>query len=124
MKKATLLLAAVLVLAACSDDETTPTTDPAPTGQPVAIDSVDFVFLESYPVQVRAEVSGTLPTPCHETTVAQTGTDPATFEITAASTAEVCAQVIEQFELVLDVGSYETGTYEVVINGQAHDFTI
>jgi len=59
-----LLIAALLTLAGCGED-TLPTTLPGNPGEAAYVDSVELVFLESYPVQVRAIVGGNLPTPCH-----------------------------------------------------------
>lgn len=125
IKTLSLLLVVALVAGACRDEET-------PAGStddrsPVFVDSVEFLYLESYPVQVRAIVRGNLPTPCHElhwdfdTTAAVAPT------IVLYSTVDpdvVCAQVLEPFEETIDLGSFETGQYVLQIGESTYPFEI
>lgn len=92
MKKVIALSVLVLGLAACGGDSgTTPTTatsiptttttnappitvppgldNPVPAGwieSPFQPTTVDLLVMESFPLQVRLDVAGDLPTPCHE----------------------------------------------------------
>ena len=87
---------------------------------PVYVESVDIRYLESFPVQVHMEVRGSLPTPCHE----------AIFEVqdlgdvidvrlwSLADADAICIQVLEPFEIVIPLGSYETADIPVVLNGE------
>jgi len=130
----TLLIAALLAFAACGADTPSTTSTPAttaPTGEeaPAYIDSVEFIFLESYPVQVRAIVSGNLPTPCHtaDWRIGETGAEGsvtlAVFS-TLADPDAVCIQVLEPFEITVDIGDFETGEHLLVVNGVDYPFTI
>lgn len=125
-----LLIALALVAAACGDAESADTTAGTTGGDsrsPAFVDSVEFLFLESYPVQVRATVTGNLPTPCHELGYELDDSDHDVPVLTVYSTVEpdvVCAEVLEPFEVTVDVGSYETGVYELVVNGSRHPFEI
>ncbi|MCB2223499.1 MAG: hypothetical protein KQH83_04900 [Actinobacteria bacterium] len=134
---ATVALTGVLLFAACGDDApaATASTTTAPTGaaptttDPVYVAHVEFVFLESYPVQVRAVVTGDLPTPCHEPgwTVGAAGADGRVVVDMWSSVPDpdlACAQVLEPFEVTIDVGSFETGDYVVEIGGTDYPFTI
>lgn len=124
-----LLLILSLVAAACGDEDDASTTSTTADGTtaPAYVDSVEFLFLESYPVQVRAIVKGNLPTPCHEfawefDTIASTAPT-----ITVYSTVDpeaVCAQVLEPFEETIDLGAFETGSYVLTVNGETYPFEI
>ena len=100
-----LLLVLALLGGACSgDDVATTTTDPEPNvvRSIVSIDSVEFLYLESYPVQIQAIVSGDLPTPCHEARWQLDDADPSApvIEVWSEIDPEVmCAQVLEPFEV-------------------------
>jgi hypothetical protein len=103
-----------------------PTGDEQITG-PVYVDGVEFIFLESYPVQVRAIIRGSVPTPCHTAQAVVGERDGNRVPVTISSTAPadaVCAQVLEPFELTVAVGSFETGDYVVEIGGVDYPFTI
>jgi hypothetical protein len=126
-----LTIAAVLFAACGDDDGATPTTEPPDAGDMIHseafVDSVEFIYLESYPVQVRAMVAGNLPTPCHQ--VAWEVGEPAEGRVVAevyslVDPGEMCAQVLEPFEVTLDVGSFESGDYTLELNGADHPFTI
>ena len=63
------LLSSLLLASASPGSTASPGTETAPTdGEegPVYVDSTDILYLESFPVQVRLLVQGSLPTPCHE----------------------------------------------------------
>lgn len=95
---------------------------------PVTVTDVEFVFLESYPVQVRATVSGELPTPCHElrTTIEPVDEDGRVVVTMLSEQAadQQCIQVIHPFETTLELGSFESGDYVLVLNGEEYPFTI
>lgn len=124
---------AVLLIAACGNDQgPASTTEPADPGESVArgeafVESVEFLFLESYPVQVRAIVTGNVPTPCHQPAWEVGDVEGGRVEVTVYSTYNpdrVCAQVLEPFEATLPVGSFETGGYVLELNGVEYPFTI
>jgi len=144
MRKVLLLLAVALVAlaagfgiawASLSDDpaggdETTTTrpTAPGAVRGPVYIDSVDLLQLESWPVQVRALVKGSLPTPCHRLAWDLSGPDAQgriTLDVYSTIDADAaCIQVLEPFEQSIDVGSYTSGSFVLVVNGVEYPFAI
>ena len=99
-------------------NSTTTTTSGGIEG-PVFVDSTEILYLESFPVQVRLVVRGSLPTPCHRAqwSVEDDGT---AIEVTLWSVialGQSCAQVLEPFEVSIPLGSFETSTSAVVLNG-------
>lgn len=130
MKRLTILVAALALAAvACNDaagaDEG---SDPGDRVRAAAfVDDVQFVFLESYPVQVRATIVGNVPTPCHEAFAEVVGTDGTTITVDVYSLVDsdaVCAEVLDPFEVTIDVGSFESGDYTLVIGDAEYPFTI
>ena len=120
-----LAIAAVL-FGACGNDDGSPDVN-AGTRGPAFVESVEFVYLESYPVQVRAVVTGSLPTPCHE--LAWEVGEPADGRVVAEVFSlidpdRVCIQALEPFEETIDIGSFETGDYTLELNGIEYPFTI
>ena len=114
-----------------ADDDTTTTTrpgEPGVTRGPAYIDSVELLMLESWPVQVHAQVKGNLPTPCHR--VAWDVSDPdasgrIVLDIHSTTDADViCVEVLEPFEQSISIGSFTSGSYVLVVNGVEYPFTI
>ena len=107
---------------------TTLPTDPGAVRGPVYINSVDLLMLESWPVQVRASIEGSLPTPCHRLAWDLSGPDAqGRITLDIYSTADpdgTCIQVLEPFEQVIDAGSYTSGSFVLVVNGIEYPFTI
>lgn len=147
MRKSVLLLIVALVVlaaglgiawASMSDDpagddqaDQTTTTSPDEPGavrSPAYVDSVEILLLESYPVQVRALVRGNLPTPCHSLGWEVSGPDAVgriTLEIYSTSDPDtICAEALESFEESIDVGSFASGSYVLVVDGIEYPFTI
>lgn len=144
MRKPVLLLVIALAVvaagiglawAALADDPVAhdPTTTTRPDGPgatrgPAYVDSVQLLFLESWPVQVRAVVRGSLPTPCHRLGWDRSGPDASgriTLDVYSATEADViCAQVLEPFSQTIDLSSFVTGSYVLVVNGVEYPFTI
>jgi len=125
LRTSLLMLLALSVLAvACGNAE----ADDSANGQPVTVLDVEFMYLESYPVQVRATVNGEMPTPCHElrTTIEPVDDQGRVVVTMLAEQADdqICAQVIHPFETTIDLGSFETGDYVLVINGEEFEFTV
>ena len=79
-------------------------------------------------VQVRAVVTGDLPSPCHEldTNVADVAYGRVVATVLAIPPAAdvICTQVIEPFEVTLDLGSFENGAYVLELNGAEYAFSI
>lgn len=132
-----LLIILSLLLAACSELSTQP--NPAseePYSQPwepaagddlltreeVTLTETDLLVQESFPVQYLLSLSGTLPTPCHQLRVTISEPDEKN-EINIAvyslvDPAEICIQVLEKFETNIPLGSYSSGDYSVLVNGE------
>lgn len=106
-----------------------PTTSLPLAGRfPVYIDGVEVLLLESWPVQVQAVVRGNLPTPCHALTwdLAEPDAD-GRIVLTVFSTVDLdqaCTQVLHPFEQTIDVGSFTSGAYVLVVNGVEYPFEI
>lgn len=122
-------------------DAATPTPAPEPTPVvpssnrlPVVVDDVEFIIRESYPMTVAAEISGSLPTPCHElrwtleageTTTEDdwsVAADGSVHTITVWTTDlppdTTCAAVIEPFTQTVELGRFIGGDYTIVVNGE------
>ena len=98
------------------------TSIPGAIRGPVYVDSTDLLLLESYPVQVRLQVSGTLPTPCHALKWEVSGPDSEgriDVELFSLASSELaCIQVLEPFETSIPLGSFESGSFTVFLNGE------
>jgi inhibitor of cysteine peptidase len=146
MRKLALLTVLLLLVAACGQSETgatsseptttdgpgttSSTTLDAPGGEKAQafVDSVELLLLESYPVQVKAIVRGSLPTPCHTLAwnLGEPGPD-ASIVLEVYSTfdsAQVCAQVLQPFEQSISIGAFTIGNYVLVVNGVDYRFSI
>lgn len=123
-------LVALAGLAACSalsPRAVDPTPEPQDTdGEmvegPVFVHSTELQLMESFPIQVVMLVEGELPTPCHvlEYTVSEPD-DQGRIEVEMWSEApqdEACIQVLEAFEERVRIGEFETGEYEIFLNGE------
>ncbi len=93
----------------------------------VNINRVDVRLAESHPVQVYVEIAGYLPDPCwnaQEPVVEQDG-QRFEIEIVAERKAdEVCPQVIEDYETVVELGTADPGDYVVSVNGVEQEFEV
>ena len=115
---------------------TTPTTPANPTspsgggqGATVYVDSIEILTLESFPVQMSANVKGNLPDPCTTITSAASQRDGNTFNIDIATTRDegrACIQVLSPFEqsVALDVVGLKAGTYTVVAGDVSETFEL
>ena len=136
MKKIIALFGLVLGLAACGGDSaTTPTSTTAPPFTvPPGLDNpvpagwiessfepatVDLLVMESFPMQVRLDVGGDLPTPCHRPfwTVVDDGNTVDVTIVSATATDQVCIQVIEPVEFSIPLGDYADSRV-VTVNGE------
>jgi hypothetical protein len=88
----------------------------------VYIDSHDILILESFPPQFRLQVTGSLPTPCHELrAVVDEPDEQNQIHVEMYSLVDpaiTCAQVLEPFEASISLGSFESGSYTVFVNGE------
>jgi len=128
MLRAIWFLALAALLAGCGARIEEPSSaTPAPPGServrgPAYVDRSDVLMLESFPVQVRLHVTGTLPTPCHEPLWEVTGPDEeARILVDLYSESDpglACIQVLEPFDVSIPLGSYSEVSFTVWLNGQ------
>lgn len=136
MKKTRLIFSMVifvgLLLSACQPivEPEEPSNGEYEYGQNAAVDSLEVVLLESFPLQARAVISGTLPDGCtelHEVSVERQGLR---FNITLTTrrpTGDVaCTEALVPFEetVDLDIQGLEPGTYTVIAQDQQTTFTL
>lgn len=88
----------------------------------VFLDSVSLLTLEIYPPQFMLNLKGSLPTPCHHLRIAVSPPDAsnkvAVDVYSVTNPDEICAQVLEPFEVNYSLGSYPQGTYSLWVNGE------
>lgn len=81
-----------------------------------------ILVMESMPVQVNVTLKGDLPTPCHELRVVPV-TDEANKRVdlevyTLVPLSSACIDVLQPFEVTVELGSFSGGTYSVYANGE------
>ena len=132
-----LLLIAAVIVTACGAQLTetppAPTEPPAPSGDTVhgeaAVDSIDILILESFPVQVHVVARGNLPDGCTQIDEIQQARRDNTFQITittARPAGAVCTEAVVPWEktIALDVYGLPAGTYTVDVNGVTGSFEL
>jgi hypothetical protein len=151
-----LTIAALLMLAlsACSTEggqvpssQSTPITPqtPLPGGSPAVqeptpqgpagkvgranVESIEIVMRESMPVQISANIKGTVSDACTKAEPITQTHDDTTFHITVGATRPeggMCAQVITPFaeSVALDALGLRAGTYTVEANGVTATFDL
>ena len=86
------------------------------------VDSAEIATMESFPPQFLLQLSGSLPTPCHQLRVNVSDPDEQNrinVEVfSVVKPDEICIQVLEPFETSVNLGSYSAGTYTIVVNGK------
>jgi hypothetical protein len=107
-------------LGASSDPSTAGADATGRIESPAFVDSTDILYMESWPVQVRLVVQGSVPTPCHEPVWdVQTSADGIAVKLWSEADADaVCASVLAPFEVSIPLGSYETADLPVTLNGE------
>ncbi len=86
------------------------------------VNRVEFVFLESFPVQVRAIIFGDLPTPCHELVVDYDGAD--AVRLWSLSSPDPCDLVLQPFETTVDLGPRPDGEYVLIVNAMDYPYVV
>jgi len=88
----------------------------------VFLNQASLVIRESYPPQISLDISGDLPTPCHQLRVEIAAPDTEnkiTMDIYSVVNASmVCTQVLEPFHAYIDLGTFPSGHYSVWVNGE------
>lgn len=124
---ATLIAMAAFVLAACGENAAQANSDLLIRN--AKVQEVSVIFLETYPVQVMAEVKGYLPDGCtriHETKQTR---DKNMFRVTITTSRPsgvMCTMAIREFkEMVrLDTAGLAPGPYRVEVNGVGAGFNL
>ncbi|MDH4119811.1 MAG: hypothetical protein OEW30_20705 [Acidimicrobiia bacterium] len=106
-------------------ETTLPTTPSKPslTGSiegPFFVSGANVTLLESFPVQVRLEVSGQVPNPCYAPTwtVEDDGETLAIALSSVAPTDKICAEVLQEVEIVIPLGDWSDAQRTVTLNGE------
>jgi hypothetical protein len=88
----------------------------------VEIEMVDILTLESFPPQYMLHVEGWQGNPCQELRVVVSEPDDQNqidVEIyTVMEPDVICIQVLESLDVNIPLGSFESGEYTVVVNGE------
>lgn len=113
------------------------TTGPAPeptavpggsVSQPIIIDSVNALLLESYPVQIHLSVTGSIPDGCDYPVQIQqirSGNTVTVNIFRMVDPAALCPMIARTFEQTIPLdGGFETGTYTIIVNQQTITVTI
>jgi len=109
-------------LAACSGAEPTLLPSDPVESEDLTIESAELVQAESWPVQIRMELAGTLPSACYslDYAVIMPGTD-GVIEVEARAKYDggsECGQEAQPFRQGIGLGSYTEGNFEVLLNGE------
>jgi hypothetical protein len=102
--------------------------DGAPSGGTLYVESLDVVMLESFPVQVRANVAGNLSDGCTRLGEPQVARDGNTFRVALPTTRGdgMCTEALVPFttRVSLPVRGLAKGTYTVEAGGKTASFTL
>ena len=92
-----------------------------------AVDEIELLLMESFPIQVQAIVQGYLPDGCSvlDGISASRNGSVFTLHVSAHREGQMCTMAIVRFEerVILDVEGLEAGTYQVVAGDAAAEFT-
>lgn len=120
-------------LAACTNGTPVPEpTDTPPSGVVrgrAAVDSIDVMLLESFPVQVRVIARGNLPDGCTTLDKIEQARTARAFEVTITTVRpadRACTEALVPFEvsIALDVLGLPAGKYTVSVNGVQGSFEL
>jgi hypothetical protein len=88
----------------------------------VFIQEYDLIIRESFPPQISLNISGDLPTPCHQLrALAKRPDQDNKIIVDAYSVVDpdvMCTQVLEPFQESIDLEIYPSGHYTVWLNGE------
>ena len=88
----------------------------------VFVNAVEILLLESYPAQVELQLTGNLPTPCHQLRVIVSPPDEQnriqveTYSVTDPNV--MCIQVLEPFDVRMAIGDFTEGEFSVWVNDE------
>jgi hypothetical protein len=88
----------------------------------VFLNEVGLLIRESYPPQISLSASGDLPTPCHQLRAEISEPDQENkINVEVYSVVDpniACIQVLEPFGAQIDLGTFPSGHYSVLVNGE------
>jgi hypothetical protein len=88
----------------------------------VEVEKMDILTLESFPPQYMLHVEGWKGNPCQELRVVVSEPDDQNqIDVEIYTVIEpdiVCIQVLESFDINIPLGSFESGEYSVLVNGE------
>lgn len=129
-----ILTAALVAICAGCGPAPDATVAPQPTDgeiivRPAAIEGVEILILESFPVQVHVVIRGNLPDGCSKLRPPEPVRVDNTFKVevlTERPADAVCTTAVVPFEetVPLDVYGLPAGTYTVDVNGKTAEFTL
>lgn len=125
----TIVLVFAIARVGAGDDDDQPGNGPGGERQVerVTIEQVSVNIAESYPVQVFVDVTGTMPDPCWEAQEPAIEEKGARIEIEIVAERdpdEVCAQVVQEYQKNIALGTMEPGEYVVEVNGVESEFEV
>ncbi len=89
----------------------------------IFIQEFGLMIRESYPPQISLNLSGNLPTPCHQfrADVSKPDTEnKINVDVyTVVDPNMMCIQVLKEFSESINLGTYPSGHYTVLVNGQS-----
>ncbi len=93
------------------------------------VETIEIVMRESFPVQISANIKGTVSDSCTQVGPITQERDGNTFRITVGATrpqGAMCTQVITPFEqsITIDAVGLKAGTYIVEANGLTQTFQL
>jgi len=100
--------------------------DPQPSDQaleqgPAYIEGAEVLVLESFPVQIMLNLSGSLPTPCHQLRLTVAKPDAqnqiAVEVYSVVDPGQICTQNLAPFDVAVPLGSFPSGDYTILVNG-------
>ena len=141
MRILTMILISTFLLSACQFVTATEQPFQEPTegppeeikyvyGNSATVESLAVVFLESFPLQAQAIVTGYLPDGCTEIDAVNVEFNEDTFLITITTKKPggdiACTEALVPFEesVILDIYDFEAGTYKVIAQNQSTEFTL
>ena len=88
---------------------------------PAFVEEAGVLILKGNPQQFELHLSGNLPDPCHELRISVDEPDTSNnikVDVYSVSNPEmVCIQVLKAFSANFELGSFPTGHYSVIVNG-------
>lgn len=88
----------------------------------VFINEANLIIRESFPPQISLTLTGDLPTPCNQLRAVINPPDPENKIMvdvySVVDPNQVCIQVLEPFEVSIDLGTFSNGRYTVWVNDE------